>query len=100
MVSGGGSYHVLFDLHRKLIVFMYSHALVLSGCGLPLQIKFQQTGQTILDVIVSLLAGAFGFKPDSIPDLTNWVSLKADRQYLRKGLLVWAQRAGLSLVQL
>ena len=77
---------------------LYSHALVLSGCGLPLQIKFQQTGQTILDVIISLLAGAFGFKPSSVPDLTNWVSLKVDRQYSRKALIIWSQRAGLSLL--
>ena len=77
---------------------MLSHALVLSASGFPLQIKFQQTGQTILDIVVSLLAGAFGFNKDRIPDLSNWISLKVDRQYSRKGLIVWCHRHGLDIL--
>ena len=77
---------------------MLSHALVLSASGFPLQIKFQQTGQTILDIVVSLLAGAFGFNKDKIPDLSNWISLKVDRQYSRKGLIVWCHCHGLDIL--
>ena len=74
------------------------HALVLSGCGFPLQIMFQETGHTILDIVIGLLSGAFGFDASTTPDLSNWIVFKADRQYSRKGLIIWAQRTGLDLL--
>ena len=48
--------------------------------------------------MISLLAGAFGFKKDQIPDLANWIALKVDRQYSRKGLIVWGHCHGLDLL--
>ena len=46
---------------------------------------FQETGHTILDIVIGLLSGAFGFDASTTPDLSNWIVFKADRQYSRKG---------------
>lgn len=48
-----------------------------------------RSGNTVLDTFIDLVEGAFNVGRRQVPDFTNWITLYADRQYLRRPLLAY-----------